>query len=741
MKKNVLLPLVSILWLSSCQIRSDSTKEMAAELQAIYKKNNVHDNIFSSVARYQYYDSLFKVVDPSNARGTEFLLGEACLEAGKEKQAIQHFQHLLDITPESDSEYRIKVMKKLAIAWFRYGERVNCLNNHDVASCVFPIQGKGIHGDQQGSGKTIAIYEALLKDNPDDLESRWLLNIAYMTIGEYPQGVPKECLLTFPTPDSSLLKPFTDAAVKTGLNTNNISGGSLVEDFDNDGYLDVVSSSMNLADKIRYCRNNGNGTFSDASSISGIDQLTGGMNLMQTDYNNDGYKDIWVIRGAWKGMSGREPNSLLRNNKDGTFTDVTKKSGLFCLYPSHTSTWADFNNDGWLDVVNGNETMHRLLGSPTQLYINNKNGTFTEVSKQAGINIELFVKGTNFGDYNNDGLMDLFVTTFSGRNFLYKNKGADKNNIPQFEEVSAQAGVKENDKRSYTTWFWDVDNDGWLDLLACNYMYNKSLAIYAAQDVMGNFEKGYGHIVLYKNNRDGTFKDVSEEYGLHKAIFVMGSNYGDLDNDGYLDFFVGSGAPEYNSVMPSRLFKNIEGKKFVDVTTLGRVGSLQKGHGISFSDIDNDGDQDIYIDYGGGYEGDYYQNSLYINPGQNNNNWFSLSLKGVKSNTAAIGTRIKVSFKENGVPRSVYRMVSSGSSFGANPLVQHIGIGSATTIESITIKWAGSNVEQVFNNIQPNLFYKLTEGDKQLTKIEGLRKLDFLDENRTTIGCAPLASH
>jgi hypothetical protein len=184
------------------------------------------------------------------------------------------------------------------------------------------------------------------------------------------------------------------------------------------------------------------------------------------------------------------------------------------------------------------------------------------------------------------------------------------------------------------------------------------------------------------------------------------------------------------------MFKNIEGRRFIDVTTSARVGNLQKGHGVSFADLDNDGDEDIYIEMGGVYAGDAYQNSLYLNPGQNNNNWINLSLEGATSNRLAIGAKIKVTFRENGVVRSVYRDVNSGGSFGCNPLTQHIGIGQAATIDSIEIKWPASNTIQVFKNIQPGETFKIQEGSNTFSKTR-LRKVDFTIHKTGLISCSP----
>ena len=172
---------------------------------------------------------------------------------------------------------------------------------------------------------------------------------------------------------------------------------------------------------------------------------------------------------------------------------------------------------------------------------------------------------------------------------------------------------------------------------------------------------------MFRNKHDGTFEDVSASAGLNSIAFAMGANFGDIDNDGYLDFYLGTGNPQLRSAVPNKLFKNVDGKRFLDITTAARVGNLQKGHGVSFADLDNDGNEDIYIKMGGAYKGDAYESSFYLNPGQNRNHWISLLLEGTTSNKIAVGAKIKVTFNDNGVERSVYRDVNSGGSFGANP--------------------------------------------------------------------------
>lgn len=712
---------------------------MVAVLNEIAAANNVPDNYFASTAKIPFYSSLLlNAKTGEDSLQNNLLLAKAYMELGNEQNSISLLEKVLHGLTTKTNYWQTPIKKELAISWLRTGERINCITTHGAGSCIFPIRDGGLHKDKTGSSRAIELYTTLLETDPSDIESRWLLNIAYMTIGQYPGKVPAKYLIKGLGEDtSSLVKPFTDLSYVTGLNTKNMAGGSIIDDFDNDGYLDIVTSGWGLDEGMHYCHNNASGTFSDFSARSGLEQLTGGLNIMQTDYNNDGFKDIFVLRGAWKGNYGREPNSLLKNNGDGTFTDVTIEAGLFSRFPTQTATWADFNNDGWLDVFIGNETSDLSLYAPCELFINNKNGTFVEVASKAGVNIAAFVKGVTSGDYNNDGLMDIFLSTMNGVQTLLKNNGI-KDGIPQFINVSKAAGFNKGRTRTFGTWSWDFDNDGWLDISVNAYHFNTSLGCYAALEALDKLPaEPTGQTLLYRNRGDGTFEEISQKVGLNKVAFAMGCNFGDIDNDGYPDIYLGTGNPLYTSLVPNKMFKNIGGRQFADITSAARVGSLQKGHGVSFGDLDNDGDVDIHIEMGGAFEGDAYENSLFINPGQADNNWINLRLIGIKANRAAIGARIKITFKDNGKTRYVYSHVNSGASFGANPLMQHIGIGKAKTIERIDIEWPGSKSSQALENIGANQTIEIKEGlpGYQVFKT---KQLDFTATKRLSVGCAPI---
>ncbi len=733
-----LLLLFLFLSFISCRNKTLPNQDMIDLLKIAKENDNNPGNVFSPEAKLKFCDSVIEnSSDKNTINGALNNKASALLQLGEEQKAITIYHDLLTKIPPGNLDQKQSVMKDMANAYFRLGERTNCIHNHSAESCIYPISAGGMHPDKTGSEKAIELYKTVLMNDPSDLESRWLLNIAYMTTGGYPRQVPPQFLLTIENDDSTnLIKPFRDVAAPAGLNAKYIAGGCIVDDFNNDNYPDIILSSWSLSEPMRYYRSNGNGTFTDVSDSSGLGYLTGGLHIEQTDYNNDGWKDVFVLRGGWKGRFGKNPNSLLKNNGNGTFTDVTKESGLLSFHPSQTATWADFNNDGWLDVFIGNETSPNEEAHPCQLFINNKNGTFTDVATKAGCAVIKFVKGVTSGDYNNDGLADIFISTMNGNKILLKNESV-KNGAVKFTDVSMEAGLSKNLTRTFPTWFWDYDNDGWLDILVCGYEFTQSLSYYAGAEAVHLPIGNAGKAFLFRNKHDGTFEEVTDKAGLSKVAFTMGSNFGDIDNDGYLDFYLGTGNPQLKSAVPNKLFKNINGKSFLDVTTSARVGNLQKGHAVSIADLDNDGNEDIYIKMGGAYTADAYENSFYLNPGQNNaNHWINLTLQGVVSNRAAIGAKIKVTFKENNTERAVYRDVNSGGSFGSNPLTQHIGIGQAITIEKIEITWPATGKVQAFQNPPADTNISIKEGDNNLNTYK-LDRFDFTLGKHGLIACSP----
>ncbi|MEM7394496.1 MAG: CRTAC1 family protein, partial [Verrucomicrobiota bacterium] len=195
------------------------------------------------------------------------------------------------------------------------------------------------------------------------------------------------------------------------------------------------------------------------------------------------------------------------------------------------------------------------------------------------------------------------------------------------------------------------------------------------------------------------------------------------DNDGWLDVYIGNGSTGFRDIIPNRMFRNDGGAGFQDVTSSGGFGHIQKGHGIAFADLDNDGDQDIYAVMGGAFSSDVYQNVLFHNPGHGNR-WITLKLEGGPSNRSAIGARIAVTVETPAGPRTLHRMVSAGGSFGANSLQAEIGLGAAERIEAVEVFWPASKNRQRFEAVEMDTRYRLVEGAEALQPIVANR-LDF----------------
>ena len=695
----------------------ESNRRMAALLEKITREADPLRNPFRNREQAAILSALkAQTTDPAKLVQIRIRLAVQLLDSGdangalKEYDAIQ--QYMEDNNVPHKERREVEWMTFKAVCYMRMGENENCLSNHNADSCIFPIRSRGVHRLERGSRGAVAVLTELLGKYPGCLRARWLLNIAYMTLGEYPGKVPPEWLIEPRLFASEYdIKHFPDIAPELGLDVRSFAGGVVLEDLDNDGFLDVMVCSWGLRDQLRLFHNNGDGTFTERTEEAGLLGLTGGINMTHGDYNNDGFMDVLVHRGGWLGTEGHYPFSLLRNNGDFTFTDVTEEAGLLSLHPTHSAVWFDYNNDGWLDLF----VSHETKGSdrnPCELFRNNGDGTFTECAAQNGVDLVGFYKAVVSADYNNDGRPDLYLSNVAGPKVLLRNDGpagADRSpSAPwRFTEVTDEAGLA-GPAQSYTSWFWDYDNDGWPDLFIVGY------AVHDVGDVAASY-LGLPYAAqrarLYRNNGDGTFTDVTKECDLDRIIGVMGGNFGDLDNDGWLDFYLGTGNVDLSVLMPNRMFRNDGGKRFQDVTTSGGFGQLQKGHGVAFADINNSGTQDVYSSIGGAVDGDFFQHQVYANPGHGNN-WIKLKLEGVRTNRAAIGARIKVVVQADGGERAIHRIVGTGGSFGSTTLRQEIGLGKASVIKRVEIFWPVTGATQVVGGLEINRLYHIREGDE-----------------------------
>ena len=699
-------------------VQPESTRKMNALVQQIYHGGDPLRNPFRSREKIDRLRDQVKASkqDPAKVLDLKTQSGLHLMQAGRIDEALREYDEIdaflkeRNWTPEPKVEALLLTQR--AMCHLRAGETANCLLNHNADSCLFPIQGGGVHQLQEGSRAAIAVLETLLTKFPSDLRARWLLNIAYMTIGEYPAKVPPRWLIAPERFASDYdIKRFPDVAANVGLDVDGLAGGVVMEDFDHDGLLDLMISAWGFEerDQLRVFRNNGDGSFEERTLPAGLKGVVSGLNLRQGDYNNDGFADVLVLRGAWLGPEGHYPFSLLRNNGDFTFTDVTEEAGLLQLKPTQSAAWFDYNGDGWLDLFVVAESAGRDANACT-LYRNNGNGTFTDVAAESGVDFVGFYKGVVSSDYNNDGRPDLFLSDRNGPKRLIRNDGpagADHSaKAPwKFTDVSEAAGI-DGPAYSFPCWFFDYDNDGWEDIMVTGYGMQDVGDI--AADYLGRATTAQ-KARLYHNNGDGTFTNVSRAMGVSKVMHGMGANFGDLDNDGWLDFYVGTGDPDFATLIPNRMFRNDGGKRFQEVTSSGGFGMLQKGHGIAFGDIDNDGDQDVYSKIGGAVETDNFTSQLFLNPGHGNH-WLKVQLEGVKTNRLAIGARVRVVVREGGAERSIYRTVNSGASFGASPLRVEAGLGQATEVIRVEVFWPVTGVTQTVSGLELDHAYHVREG-------------------------------
>ena len=654
---------------------------------------------------------------PKNIGLTIQLSGEL-LRLGESDEAVEQIDQAFAMLHSRKLMPSIAMHKARAMVYLRHAEVINCINRHNDECCIFPIRGRGVHHDQSAAREAKHSLMTVLNEEPDNLLVQWLLNIACMALSEYPDAVPLRFRIPAETLDlTSDNNRFVDVAPKLGIDTFNLCGGVIVEDFNGDDLLDIVTSTYDPRGPLAFYRNAGDGTFTDETKAAGLDNQLGGLNCIGADYDNDGDMDVLVLRGAWLTDDGRIRNSLIRNNGDGTFSDVTSAAGLAApAYPTQCATWGDYDNDGDLDLFVGNESRMGLPNPsgdyPCQLFRNNGDGTFTDIAANAGVTNDRYTKGVAAGDYDNDGDLDIYVSN-GGKNRLYRNDGNGT-----FTDVAEELSVTHPEGRSFACWFFDYNNDGWLDLFVTGYSARPA-------DLLADY-RGQAHRAvlpcLYENQRDGTFKNVTDRVGLDHVYLPMGANFGDIDNDGYLDICLATGDPEFETLMPNVMLRNEEGNHFRDVTFVNGFGHLQKGHGVAFADFDHDGDQDIYNQLGGFYPGDAYHNAMFINPG-NDNHHLTLQLRGTQSNRSGIGCRITV---ETSMPASrnpgatasstktLHRAVGAVSSFGGSPFRQEIGLGKSTSIVRLTVEWPTSGIVQQFTEVPVDRMIRITEGQPDL---------------------------
>jgi hypothetical protein len=529
-------------------------------------------------------------------------------------------------------------------------------------------------------------------------------------------------------PAASVAARFTDVAEGAGITFKHVStpekryivesmsGGVALIDYDNDGYLDIYFVNSLTVDLVKskgkttsaLYRNRGDGTFTDVTEKAGVGDIGWGMGAAVADYNNDGWQDIYVTCvGA---------NRLLKNNGDGTFADVTEKAGVGDARWSAGASFVDYDNDGWLDLFVANYVSfdfnklpefgkdktcqfkgvavqcgpRGMAGDGDALYRNNGDGTFTDVTKKAGVSDPngYYGMGVISSDFDEDGLVDIFVANDSTPNFLYHNKGDGT-----FKEIGFLSGTALNENGAA---------QGCMGVTVADYNHDGKLDLFIT-----NFDDDYN--VLYRNDGGNFFTDAS--YAAKVAAVSLpyvgwGTKFFDYDNDGWVDLFVANGHvyPQIKTFHQRNfLHRNNRDGTFAEVGEQhgGAFAVKRAGRGAAFGDLDNDGDVDVVVNNLGGSP------QVLRNDGGSVNNAVLIKTVGARrSNRDGIGARVKV-VSGDLVQKDEVR--SGDSYLSQSDLRLHFGLERRAKIDLIEVRWPGGAVDKI-TDARPNRMLTIKEG-------------------------------
>jgi hypothetical protein len=538
-------------------------------------------------------------------------------------------------------------------------------------------------------------------------------------------------------------------------------GGIAAVDYDDDGFYDLF-----IPDGVesKLFRNTHDGRFVDVTAAAGLSGLDGVSVGVFADYDNDGHKDLFVSRTF-------RPNQLFHNNGDGTFTDVTSHAGLGADCCTTAASWADYDNDGFLDLYVGRyldprktipTTFYARNGEPNQLYHNNGDGTFTNVTARTGVGDTGLCLGTVWGDYDNDGFPDLYVVNDFGRSTLYHN-----NRNGTFADVTVATNTLAYGAGMSAS-FVDFDNDGLFDFYTTDirsdsawfaesptvhrYMVNSfrqgvwttDMPLYfqmfrqsgfAFTDIFRKMASGN---TLLRNRGDGTFEDVTMKANANPPGWFWGASFADFDNDGWQDIYIADGwvKNDPGTDIELEFLNNVvseqrEYKKgtFFDPRYFGRRSwhgwdrnrhLLSNGDG-TFREIGHAAGTDLTTNSRGVAVADFWNRGrldiavaasddrhlLLRNEIPQSRHWLDVELMGTRSNRDAVGARVSV--RAGALVQS--REVGLGDGYGSqNTLRLHFGLGDVAQVDELRVRWPASGTTQVFHNTPIDQVLMIVEG-------------------------------
>jgi hypothetical protein len=592
--------------------------------------------------------------------GLRWSLAQALVRTGELDGALAlltECERLCTEEPAAGDAWLPEVLFRVAATHFRIAEKTNCIARHNEESCILPLSPRAAHVDTAGALAAKAALERLLAlprtraggDGSLQREAVWLLNIAHMALGDWPDGVPEPHRAPARVFSSEVPFPrMRERGGDLGFGRHSRAGGLAIDDVTGDGRLDVVTCSLDTGRPLRLAAGGADGRFADVAEAAGVQHQLGGSAVVPADVDGDGRLDLLVLRGG--GIGAAFPCSLLRQDAHGRFADVTAAAGIVNPERCAGAVFGDVDGDGDPDLYVSNGL------AANRLFVNAGDGTFAEQAAARGVAGPVASGPCAFVDHDNDGDLDLFVT--------YQH---------HYRPI-----------RSVAAWYVDgiVEDD-------CQR--------------------------LYDNDGGGRFRDVTEARGLRRVCVATGLAVGDVDNDGFADLYVATGAHDMAALFPNVLL--LGGARFADATFAAGVGHLQKGNGAAFADLDDDGDLDLAVQVGGFHPDDGFGDVVFENPG-NPNHWVSVRLHGVRDNRFGVGARVRVRVVGDAGERDVFATIGPGGSTGCQPLRAHVGLGRATSIAFVEVRWPASGETERWQNVPFDRAIELRQRDPAVTVVD-----------------------